>query len=46
MKQAKGPEFIRFLQPILDLLLESGGTGTPSEIVDRSLEIANVSESE
>jgi restriction system protein len=46
MKQAKGPEFIRFFQPILELLLESGGTGTPSEIVDRSLEIAKVSESE
>jgi restriction system protein len=46
MKQAKGPEFIRFFQPIVELLLESGGSGTPSEIVDRSLEIAKVSESE
>jgi hypothetical protein len=46
MKQAKGPEFIRFFRPILELLLESGGTGTPSEIVDRSIEIAKVSESE
>lgn len=46
MKQAKGPGFIRFFRPILELLLESGGTGTPSEIVDRSLEIAKVSESE
>jgi restriction system protein len=46
MKQAKGPEFIRFFRPILELLMESGGTGTPSEIVDRSLEIAKVSESE
>lgn len=46
MKQAKGPEFIRFFRPILELLLESGNTGTPSEIVDRSLEIAKVSESE
>src|SRR6266480_1234537 len=46
MKQAKGPEFIRFFRPIIEVLLESGGTGTPSEIVDRSLEIAKVSESE
>lgn len=46
MKQPKGPEFIRFFRPILELLKESGGTGTPSEIVDRSLEIAKVSESE
>lgn len=46
MKQAKGPEFIRFFRPILELLLKSGGTSTPSEIVDRSIEIAKVSESE
>jgi restriction system protein len=46
MRQAKGPEFIRFFSPILKILIESGGTGTPSEIIDRSLEMANVSESE
>ena len=46
MKQAKGPEFIRFFRPILELLLKSGGTSTPAEIVDRSIEIAKVSESE
>lgn len=46
MKQAKGPEFIRFFLPILEILLESGGTSTPAEIVDRSIEIARVSESE
>ena len=46
MKQTKGPEFIRFIKPILKLLLESGGSGTPAEIVDRSIEIAGVSESE
>lgn len=46
MRQAKGPEFIRFFRPILELLLKSGGTGTPSEIVDRSIEIAQVSEAE
>ena len=46
MKQVKGPEFIRFFKPILQLLLESGGSGTPAEIVDRSIELAGVSESE
>lgn len=46
MKHAKGPEFIRFFRPILEILIESGGTGTPSEIVDRSLEIAKIPESE
>lgn len=46
MRQAKGPEFIRFFRPILTLLRESGGSGTPAEIVDRSIEIANISEAE
>jgi restriction system protein len=46
MRQAKGPEFIRFFRPILKLLLESGGSGTPAEIVDRSIEIAGISELE
>ena len=46
MKQANGPEFIRFFRPILEILIESGGSGTPSEIVDRSLEISKVSELE
>jgi restriction system protein len=46
MRQAKGPQFIRFFVPILKTLAESGGVGTPSEIVDRSIEIAGISESE
>jgi len=46
MKQAKGPEFIRFFKPILEVLRQLGGSGTASEIVDSSLEIAKVSEAE
>ena len=46
MKQQRGPEFIRFFRPILEVLAESGGSGTASEIVDRSLELTKVSESE
>jgi len=46
MKQTKGPEFIRFLKPVLEVLRELGGSGTASEIVDRSLEIAKVTEAE
>ena len=46
MRQAKGPEFIRFFRPILEVLRELGGSGTASEIVDRSLDIAKVSEAE
>jgi restriction system protein len=46
MKKANGPEFIRFFHPILSILRESGDVGTPSEIVDRSIELAGVSEQE
>lgn len=46
MRHTKGPEFIRFFKPILEVLFELGGSGTASEIVDRSLEIAKVSEAE
>jgi restriction system protein len=46
VRQAKGPEFIRFFRPILEVLRELGGSGTASEIVDRSLEIAKISEAE
>jgi restriction system protein len=46
MRHPKGPEFIRFFHPILEVLLQSGGSGTASEIVDRSLELTNISEAE
>lgn len=46
MKKPKGPEFIRFFHPIISILRESGATGTPAEIVDRSIELAGVSEQE
>lgn len=46
MKQTKGPEFIRFFRPVLEALRELGGSGTASEIVDRSMEIAKVTEAE
>jgi restriction system protein len=46
MKQAKGPEFIRFFHPILEVMRGLGGSGTAAEIVDRSMELAKVSEAE
>ena len=46
MKPAKGPEFVRFFLPILSILRESGAAGTPGEIVDRSIELAGISEQE
>lgn len=46
MRKAKGPEFIRFFRPILEVLRSLGGTGTAGEIVDQSIERARVTESE
>lgn len=46
MKRVRGPEFIRFFQPILEVMRTLGGSGTASEIVDRSLEFAKVTEAE
>jgi restriction system protein len=46
MKKTKGQEFIRFFHPIISILWESGATATPGEIVDRSIELAGVSEQE
>lgn len=46
MRQNKGPEFIRFFRPIIQVMRALGGSGTASEIVDRSLEVAEVTEAE
>lgn len=46
MRQNKGPEFIRFFRPIIQVMRNLGGSGTASERVDRSLEVAQVTEAE
>lgn len=46
MKQAKGPQFIRFFKPIIEVLKESGGSGTAAEIIDQTLEKMQISEKE
>ncbi len=46
MRESKGPEFIRFFRPILQVLHKLGGAGTAAEIVDQSLELAEVTEAE
>jgi len=46
MRQNKGPEFIRFFGPIIQVMRTLGGSGTASEIVDKSLEVAQVTEAE
>ena len=44
--KANGPEFIRFFKPVLQILRESGGSGTTSEVIDRAIELLQIPESE
>lgn len=41
-----GPEFTRFFPAIVKALREKGGSGTTSEVIDRSIEILGISEDE
>jgi len=43
---AKGPQFIRFFQPVIDALLELGGSGRPDEVMDIVAEKMKISEDE
>lgn len=45
-KQAKGPQFIRFFKPVIEVLKETGGSGTASEVIDRVIEKMKISEKE
>jgi len=46
MRQAKGPQFTRFFKPIIEVLKETGGSGTVAEVIDRSIEKMGISESD
>jgi restriction system protein len=46
MRQAKGPQFTRFFRPILEVLKETGGSGTVAEVIDQVIEKMGISESE
>ena len=46
MRKSKGPAFIRFFRPILEVLHALGGTGTAGEIIDQSIERSKVTEAE
>jgi restriction system protein len=46
MKQAKGPQFIRFFKPVIEVLKETGGSGTAAEVIDRAIEKMKISEKE
>jgi restriction system protein len=44
--RSKGPEFIRFFKPILQILKHSGGSGTTAEVIDRAIETLRIPEAE
>jgi len=46
MRKTKGPEFTRFFIPILEVLKETGGSGTVAEVIDRVIEKMAIPESE
>ena len=44
--RTKGPQFIRFLKPIIEVLRESGDSGTSSEVTDKVIERLNIPDEE
>ena len=46
MAKHKGPEFLRFCIPIVDVLRELGCSGRPAEVTDLVIERMNISEAE
>jgi restriction system protein len=44
--KAKGPQFIRFMKPIIEVLLDSGGSATSSEVTDKVIERMSIPEEE
>ncbi len=42
----KGPQFVRYFQPVLDALVELGGSGRPEEVEDTIAERLGISEVE
>ncbi len=46
MKRSGTPTFLRFCQSILDVLKDSGGSATPSEVIDLVVENLNLTENE
>lgn len=46
MGRSKGSQFIRFFKPIIEVLKESGGSGTAAEVIDRVIEKMRIPEAE
>jgi restriction system protein len=45
-KQSQGPQFVRYFNPIIEVLKDLGGSGRPAEVRDRIVEKLDISEDE
>lgn len=45
-KETKGPQFLRFINPIIQVLKELGDSGTASEVTDNVIDMLNIPEKE
>jgi restriction system protein len=45
-QSVKGPQFVKYFQPVLDALVELGGSGRPEEVEDTIAERSGISEIE
>lgn len=46
MAKSKGPDFMKYCIPIIEVLRELGGTGRPTEVTDIVIDRMNISEAE
>ena len=46
ISRSKGPQFIRFFRPIIEVLKETGGSGTAAEVIDHVIEKMRIPQSE
>ncbi|MFA4903013.1 MAG: restriction endonuclease [Desulfobaccales bacterium] len=46
MSNHKGSQFVRFFKPIIEVLQETGGSGTAAEVIDHVIEKMGIPESE
>ena len=46
MPKRKGPEFLQFCSPIVEVLRDLGGSGRPAEVTDLDIERMNIPEAE
>lgn len=42
----KGPQFLAYITPIIEVLKENGGSGNASEIIDKIIEKLKIPENE